>query len=100
MATTEEIKNEFKDAKEMLAEAKGKLETFENDNDDGKWLKTLRSKARTGKLSDDKRDEKKRLEEEKTMLDQAVETRTKEMEEWGKGYVSSPLSQVTTLLGT
>ena len=96
MATFEYYQQQLEEAKKRRAEAKEKLKTFENDAEGGEWLKTLRKKACAGRLNDDERYEKRRLEEKATRLEQAVETRTQAAEEWGGSYVSSPLSQVTT----
>ena len=106
----EEAKEWQAKAKEWQAEAKEKLKTFENDAEGGEWLMALRRKARAGRLNDDERDKKRRLEEKATRLEkmvdtqtqavealtQAVKARMQAVEEWGESYVSFPLSQVTT----
>ena len=58
------------------------MTAFEGDEDEGQRLKTLRRRVRTG-LSDDERDEKKRLEKKEERLEGEVTEWNVEVREWG-----------------
>ena len=63
MATIEEIRQELTKADVRLDEATKNLKTFEEGEDDGKWLKKLRKKLRTlnSEIRREKDEEKKKI---------------------------------------
>ena len=89
MATKEEIKQELTKADARLDEATKNLKTFEEGEDDGKWLKKLRRRLDEEEWKNEgqkKRweDRVKKLEEEKERLEKNVDDWKKQVEEWGK----------------
>ena len=95
MAT--ELYNDCKDqltkAEKELNEAKAAVTAFEGDEDEGQRLKTLRRRVHTG-LSDDERDEKKRLEKKEERLEAEV-VKSRDHVRMLQGRLR--LGQVTTL---
>ena len=89
MATIEKIDKELNDAKARLDEATKNLKTFEEGEDDGKWLKKLRRRLDEEEWKNEgqkKRweDRVKKLEKEKEELKEKERFWRGQVEEWGK----------------
>ena len=89
MATIEKIEQQLTKADARLDEATKNLKTFEEGEDDGKWLKKLRRRLDEEEWKNEgqkKRweDRVKKLEEEKERLEKNVDDWKKQVEEWGK----------------
>ena len=86
MATIEKIDKELNDAKVRLDEAMKNLKTFEEGENDGKWLNELRGKVRSNNLSEGEERQLVRLEEAKKSLVEIKERWEKQVEEWGTKF--------------
>ncbi|CAG8435984.1 4251_t:CDS:2 [Funneliformis mosseae] len=69
MATYERIEIELEKARGDYEKAEKNLQTFEEGEDDGKWLKELRNKVRRSNISEEEKRQLVRLEEEKEKLE-------------------------------
>src|SRR6266511_3089859 len=90
MATKEEIKQELTKADARLDEATKNLKTFEEGEEDGKWLKKLKRKIDKGKWGEDEgkkgrwEESVRKLEEKKERLEEKERFWRGQVEEWGK----------------
>jgi len=89
MATKEEIKQELTKADARLDEATKNLKTFEEGEDDGKWLKKLRRRLDEEEWKNEgqkKRweDRVKKLEEKEKSLEEKERFWRGQVEGWGK----------------
>jgi len=64
MASNEETRKLLEKAEEQFQKTEQQLQEFK---EDGKWLDERRTKRRTGRLDDDEKEEKKRLEEKERL---------------------------------
>src|SRR5207248_1638190 len=95
--TLDEIKKDKDIVLEKLTEAEGKLEKWEEGEDDGQWLKKLKKKLRmlNSEIRREKDEEKKKilegdskdLEEEIGELEKEKERLTKKVDDWEKQVV-------------
>src|SRR6266511_4116268 len=90
MATIDKIEQELTKADARLDEATKNLKTFEEGEDDGKWLKKLRRKLDEGEWGEDEgkkgrwEESVKKLEKEKEELKEKERFWRGQVEEWGK----------------
>src|SRR4051794_12172604 len=89
MATIDKIEQELTKADARLDEATKNLKTFEEGEDDGKWLKVLRRRLDEEEWKNEgqkKRweDRVKKLEEKEKSLEESKVRWEKQVEEWGK----------------
>ncbi|CAG8437207.1 9361_t:CDS:2, partial [Funneliformis caledonium] len=102
MATYERIEIELEKARGDYEKAEKNLQTFEEGEDDGKWLKELRNKVRRSNISEEEKRQLVRLEEEKEKLettkmkwdDQVIKLQAKLVEFNNEKDLSSPESIV------
>src|SRR5436305_14149609 len=80
MAMYKGIEQQLNKAVKNYEEAKRKLKEFEEGEDDGLWLKELRRKTRRNDLSEEEKQEKKRLEKKEEELTRKEEDRLKQVE--------------------
>src|SRR6266511_4887517 len=89
MATIDKIEQELTKADARLDEATKNLKTFEEGEDDGKWLKKLRRKLDDKEWEDEEQKKRweesvKELKEKEKSLEEKERFWRGQVEEWGK----------------
>ncbi|CAG8601911.1 11686_t:CDS:2 [Ambispora leptoticha] len=97
MATVEETKEMLRKAEKEYGEVKAALEKFEQDEEGEQWLTKLRRKMRTGRLDDEEKQEKARLEEQQKRLEENVRGWGKHVQELQKRLTATTAQSVASL---